>query len=438
MANTVNLEFAGDADKLAKEAKRAEQSVTGVGDSATSASQDLERAANGSAGLTDRMAKLGEITTGAMDAFDGAAGTMQALVDIQDSARATQQRLARALNDVAQAQEDYNQALLDGKQAEQDGTQAAIDARQARLDARAAQLDYNTAVAEHGKNSIEAEQASIDLTQANADLKQATLDSEQATRDASQSLIDAKGAQLDLNDAQREANPPDMQKWADQINLYAPLLNGLVGIFALVTAAQWAWNAATLASPVTWIVLGIAALIAIIVLLVKNWDWVKAKGAAAWGWIKEKAQDFWGWIKSLPGKLKDSFSSVGDFLSKPFRTAFNIISRAWNATVGQLSWTIPGWVPFWGGNSIVAPKLPTFHQGGKVPGAPGSEVLAMLQAGETVTSTAGSVGGREEWIRIDLGELGEALLPPIARALGRRGGGVSALGIKVINGAVRA
>ena len=43
----------------------------------------------------------------------------------------------------------------------------------------------------------------------------------------------------------------------------------------IASAATWAFNAALLANPLTWIVLGIVGLIAALVLLVKHWDTVK-------------------------------------------------------------------------------------------------------------------------------------------------------------------
>lgn len=435
--NAVTLTFAGDATKLAAAAKKAEQSVAGVGDSATEANADLERAAKGSADLSERMSRLGSITTGATDAVEGAAGAAQALADVQDSARATALRLARAANDVQQAMEDQQQAVRDANQALIDGDQAALDLEQAQLDAATAQREYNKAVREHGKNSAEARQAQIDLKQAGIDVKQAQEDSAQAIRDGAQASIDATDATLNLNQAQHEADPPDLQRWADQLNLVAPLLTAVVGVVALVTAAQWAWNAAQLASPTTWIIIGIVALIAVIVLIATKTDWFQRAWRASWGWIKNAASNTWEFLRKIPGWIGSAYAKVATTIAAPFRAAFNSIARAWNNTVGRLSWSVPGWVPGVGGNSISAPRLPTFHQGGTVPGAPGQEVMAMLQAGEKVTSLAGSVGGGEQWIRVDLGELGDALLQPIARAVGRRGGSVTALGVRVVGGAVR-
>lgn len=106
----------------------------------------------------------------------------------------------------------------------------------------------------------------------------------------------------------------------------------------------------------------------------------------------------------------------------PFRTAFNYISDAWNSTIGSLSWTVPGWVPFIGGNSISVPHIPRFHGGGTVPGPPGQEQLAILQGGEEVSTTRG--GGGDIVIRSGGSQLDELLVEVLARAVRRRGGNV--------------
>jgi hypothetical protein len=205
------------------------------------------------------------------------------------------------------------------------------------------------------------------------------------------------------------------------------------------TGVQWLMNSALLASPITWIIVGIVALIAVIVLIATKTRWFQTAWRVAWGGIRAAASDAWGYIRKIPGWIVSAFTKIGSAISSPFRAAFNAISRAWNNTVGRLSWSVPGWVPFIGGNSISVPNLPTFHSGGVVPGVVGSPQLALLQGGETVQSRA-SAGGADggEWLRVDLGDLGDALLPPIAKAVARRGGRATHLGILVVNGAVRA
>jgi phage-related protein len=116
--------------------------------------------------------------------------------------------------------------------------------------------------------------------------------------------------------------------------------------------------------------------------------WIKG----AWDAILHKAASVQSWLHGMPGRLKSAFAGIASALSSPFRSAFNRISDAWNNTIGRLSWSVPGWIPGIGGNSISVPNLPHFHQGGTVPGAPGSEMVAVLQAGETVTPARGGDG----------------------------------------------
>lgn len=80
-------------------------------------------------------------------------------------------------------------------------------------------------------------------------------------------------------------------------------------------------------------------------LLIKHWDKVKEAGAAAFNGIKEVA-----------------------------RTAFNAIASLWNSTVGQLSFTIPDWVPKIGGNGWDVPDIPMLAAGGIV----NSATLALI------------------------------------------------------------
>jgi hypothetical protein len=201
--------------------------------------------------------------------------------------------------------------------------------------------------------------------------------------------------------------------------------------------AQWLMNTALLASPITWIVIGIVALVAVIVLIAKRTDWFSKAWGAAWGWIKRAASNTWEWLKRLPGWIGTAFSKVAGFITAPFRAAFNAIARLWNSTVGGLSFTVPAWIPGIGGRGFSVPNIPTLHAGGVVPGVVGDAVPILAQAGERVGGVASSSSG-DTWIRVDLGDLGDALLAAIAKAVGRRGGQVTHLGVRVINGTVRA
>lgn len=451
--NTVTLTFAGDAAGVTAAARDATRATESVGSAATSAGDDMRAAAADTDRLADRYGDLGSATTGALDSLDALGGGLQAAADMQTYAADKAAELAQATQDAEQAQNDLNQAHQDARQATRDAAQAAIDVKQANLDAKVAAEDYAAAVKEHGRNSNEARQAAIDLEQAQEDLRQAQEDSSQATLDAAQANSDAKQAQLDLNEAQRASNPPDLQGWADKVGMVTPLISSLVGVVGLATAAQWAWNAAQLASPLTWIVLAIAAVIAIIVVIAtkttwfqdtwrKAWGGIRAAASAVGGWfsgtlwprirgvwdnIKGAAQRVWDWMKELPGRLRDRFANLAGWLLAPFRTAFNAVARAWNNTIGRLSWTIPGWVPGVGGNSISAPTLPTFHAGGVAP--VGRETLAILQSGERVQSVASR--DEQSYVPVRGDAVVDALIDAIARGMGHRGNDPVQLGIRM-------
>lgn len=196
------------------------------------------------------------------------------------------------------------------------------------------------------------------------------------------------------------------------------------------TAAQWLSNTAMLASPLTWIVLGILALIAVVVLIATKTDWFSKAWRASWKWIKDAAASTWEFMKKIPGWIGVAFAKVADFITRPYRMAFNAISRAWNATVGQLSWTVPNWVPVIGGNTISVPKLPTFHSGGIIPGVVGTAVPFMGIAGERVSGIASRGGGTS--VTVSAGdELIRVLLKRIADEVKANGGDPATVGIRV-------
>ncbi len=71
------------------------------------------------------------------------------------------------------------------------------------------------------------------------------------------------------------------------------------GITGGMTAAMTALNLAFLLSPITWIILGIVALVAAGVWMVKNWDKVSAFFKMLWNNIKNMFSAAWAFIKNL-------------------------------------------------------------------------------------------------------------------------------------------
>jgi TP901 family phage tail tape measure protein len=67
----------------------------------------------------------------------------------------------------------------------------------------------------------------------------------------------------------------------------------------VVTAATWLFNAALLANPIVWVVIAIIALIAAIVLLVKNWDTVKQVMLDVWDIMTNKVANAIMFVKGI-------------------------------------------------------------------------------------------------------------------------------------------
>ncbi len=90
------------------------------------------------------------------------------------------------------------------------------------------------------------------------------------------------------------------------------------------SAAQTVLSSAFIASPITWIIVGIAALIAIIVVLVKNWDTVKEAVGRVWDYIASVFGNIADWFSKnviqpilsiMPGWLKKFLGIEGGALS---------------------------------------------------------------------------------------------------------------------------
>jgi phage-related protein len=140
------------------------------------------------------------------------------------------------------------------------------------------------------------------------------------------------------------------------------------------------------------------------------WTGIKLAASAAWDGLKavvSAAVDaLVEFVKGLPGRMLDwvtdlgkaalslgeaivkgigdGLKGLGDALAKPFKSAWNAIAGWWNDNVGNLSFSIPGWVPGIGGNGFDMPNLPKFHTGGVMPGLSTQEGLAVLRGGEVV------------------------------------------------------
>ena len=143
-------------------------------------------------------------------------------------------------------------------------------------------------------------------------------------------------------------------------------------------AGVWGFTAALLANPITWIVIGIVALIAGLILLWKNWDQVTAFISGVWtgftngiingfNWIKEK-------IASLPAGFKMLLAFMFPFISIPlmiiknwdtivaaFKRIFTNVKAVFTNGIGSIKEFMNG-IPLWFKNSG-AKIMTTFTEG---------------------------------------------------------------------------
>lgn len=216
------------------------------------------------------------------------------------------------------------------------------------------------------------------------------------------------------------------------VNAGIAIYNGIMTVVRVATtawaAAQWLVNAAMSANPIGIVIVAIAALVAGIIYAWNTSETFRTVVLAVWaaiqGAVRTAVSTVVGLVTSLINNFNSArarigaiFSAVGEAITAPFRAAFNGIRSLWNSTVGRIRFTIPSWVPVVGGYSFA---MPTFHTGGVVPGAPGQEVMAVLQAGETVLPTQGSrnpgAGGGGSIVRFE-GNTSDELATVIMRLI---------------------
>lgn len=113
--------------------------------------------------------------------------------------------------------------------------------------------------------------------------------------------------------------------------------------------------------------------------------WKDVYNAVMWVWhgIVNGGKMVWGWLKSAFDWLSNAGKWVWANLYNGFVSVANMIISAWNSTLGGLLGAVGIDVKV---TKLTAMKVPKFHSGGIVPGSPGKEVPAILQAGETVLS----------------------------------------------------
>lgn len=115
------------------------------------------------------------------------------------------------------------------------------------------------------------------------------------------------------------------------LGVVAGIIGGvMVASFAAWAASVWVANAALLANPITWIVLGIVALIAALALLVANWETVAAFLSGVWSGIVEAVT---GWWDGLVAGFGEGMAEIGASLSAGWAEIVAGITEWWSGVV---------------------------------------------------------------------------------------------------------
>jgi len=145
------------------------------------------------------------------------------------------------------------------------------------------------------------------------------------------------GVMVDALDWMKE-HPVLMKSIAVTVGVLATALGILTAVVGVYTVAQWAMNSAILANPLTWVIVAIIAVIAvlagIIVAIVSYWDEIVLAVQNAGAKIMEALQSAWDWMTTLFSTLA---SWVNTNVIQPVVTFFTglwtKLQEIWNTIV---------------------------------------------------------------------------------------------------------
>lgn len=231
----------------------------------------------------------------------------------------------KVLTESTSAEEIFNLALAECSD-EQERQQLITDtlnrlygdAAETYRETSKAQMEAKEAAAEHMQAEAELAEIVEPVTTEVTELKTQFLEG------LKPAIEDVTGVALDALDWMQE-HPTTMKAVGAAVGVLAFGLGGLALAVGVYTAAQWAMNSALLANPITWIVVGIVAAIALLVgagvALYENWDVIKKKCAEMWSNVTGKFKDLKDKVVGYATDLKDkSLAKWNDLKNKTVST----------------------------------------------------------------------------------------------------------------------
>lgn len=127
-------------------------------------------------------------------------------------------------------------------------------------------------------------------------------------------------------------------RWLGENPMITQIMLGIALAIAAIAAAQWVWNAAALANPMTWIMLAIIAVIVLVVAAVwgiaSNWSKICFVIGDLWNGLMGWIGDGLGWLGARIGEV---FGGIGSFIGDVFNNIHNGGRDALNWIIGRLN-----------------------------------------------------------------------------------------------------
>lgn len=232
-----------------------------------------------------------------------------------------------------------------------------VSIKQADIDAQKAAMGLSDLTGEAAKNADYQATLAL-LTKQTGDAQgQFARETDSAAGSAQIAAANFENAKAALGEAllpimsQASSKLAELAKWFQENAAWITPLVGAIGglaaailvingayktfaaIQALQTAAQWANNAAWLASPITWIIIAVIAVIALLVVaivwVVENWDLVKEKAAEVWAAVC-------AWIEQVVAWIVGQFQAAIALAAGIWQTIKDAAAAVWEAVIGWI------------------------------------------------------------------------------------------------------
>lgn len=354
---TTSFDEAGHSTEVATDTWKELYKVFGEDDRAVEAANNISKMAKNQEDLNDWVT----ITTGVFGTYQDSL-PVEALAESSNETAKTGKvtgNLADALNwsseaatmfakymseDVTTAEDAFNVALSECTTEQE--RQALITDTLTALYGGAAETYRETAGAQ-----MEAKEATAEQILAEANLADAiepvttafTVLKTELLNYFAPAIEKVSGLMVGALDWARE-HPTAMKAIGAALVVITAAFTALTGVIAVYTIAQWAMNSAVLASPVTWIIVGIVAAIA---LLVAGFTvlWNECEGFRnffinAWASIKNVWSEVQPFFEILWVGVQEAFSVVKENLIASFKIAWETIKLIWSVASSyfQMVW----------------------------------------------------------------------------------------------------